>query len=262
MKLPATILIPFQGRTTLVLIFFFLFSGVCNVRASQIKIAVASNFSAPLKYLAHQFELQTSHKVIVISGSSGKLYAQIIHGAPYDAFFSADKTRPELLEQQGQALKDSRFTYAYGKLLLWSPDPQLIKQNSEVLFKQNFGNLAMANPRLAPYGQAAQEVLEALGLWQRLKHKTIRGENIAQTWQFVSSGNTPMGFVARSQVFHPNHNARGSWWNIPDHYYNPIEQQAVQLKDNHITQSFLSYIKSPPALEIIQSFGYGIPHAQ
>ncbi len=239
-----------------------LFSYVSTLHAAPLKIAVASNFSTPLKYLAQQFERQNQQKILVISGSSGKLYAQIINGAPYDAFFSADKKRPQLLEQQGHTVADSRFTYAYGQLILWSPAPDLINHSSDVLFSRQFRHIAMANPRLAPYGRAAQEVLEALDLWQALKSRTIRGENIAQTWQFVNSGNAPLGFVARSQVFHPAHKARGSWWSVPEKYYSPIEQQAVQLTDNKAVKSFLVWIQSPAAMEIIRSFGYGTPDAQ
>ena len=239
-----------------------LFSFISILHAAPLKIAVASNFSTPLKYLAQQFETQNQQKILVISGSSGKLYAQIINGAPYDAFFSADKKRPQLLDQQGYAVADSRFTYAYGQLILWSPAPDLINQSSDILFSKNFRYIALANPRLAPYGRATQEVLETLGLWQALKSRTIRGENIAQTWQFVYSGNAPLGFVARSQVFHPDHKAQGSWWSIPEKYYSPIEQQAVQLTDNKAVQTFLAWIQSPAAMEIIRSFGYGTPDAQ
>ena len=245
-----------------VFILLLLFSCVSTLPAAPLKLAVASNFSTPLKYLAQQYERQNQQKIQVISGSSGKLYAQIIHGAPYDAFFSADKKRPQLLEQQGHSIAHSRFTYAYGQLILWSPDPDLINHSNEVLFSKPFRHLAMANPRLAPYGRAAQEVLQALGLWPALKSRIIRGENIAQTWQFVNSGNAPLGFVARSQVFHPAHKALGSWWSIPKKYYSPIEQQAVQLTDNKAVQSFLAWIQSPAAMEIIRSYGYGTPDAQ
>ncbi len=245
-----------------VLLLFLLFSYVSTLHAAPLKIAVASNFSTPLKYLAQQFETQNQQKILIISGSTGKLYAQIINGAPYDAFFSADKKRPRLLEQQGKAIAGSRFTYAWGQLILWSPASDQIKHSSDVLFNSQFRHIAMANPRLAPYGRAAQEVLEALGLWQALKSRTIRGENIAQTWQFVNSGNASLGFVARSQVFHPDHKTRGSWWSIPDKYYSPIEQQAVQLTDNKAVKSFLDWIQSPAALEIIRSFGYGTSDAQ
>ncbi len=158
-----------------------LFSYISTLHAAPLKIAVASNFSTPLKYLAQQFATQNQQKILVITASSGKLYAQIINGAPYDAFFSADKKRPQLLEQQGHTVADSRFTYAYGQLILWSPAPDLINHSSDILFSNQFSHIAIANPRLAPYGHAAQEVLEALGLWQTLKSRTIRGENIAQT---------------------------------------------------------------------------------
>ena len=232
------------------------------LQAARIQVAVASNFSGPLKYLARQFEQHTSHKIIVISGSSGKLYAQIIHGAPYDAFFSADHRRPKLLEQNNLALKNTRFTYAIGKLILWSPDPNLINHSSEVLFSRSFQHIAMANPRLAPYGLAAKQVLQKLELWESLKNKMVRGENIGQAFQFVKSGNTPLGFVARSQVVTPSRPLTGSLWEIPDSYYTPIQQQAVQLKDNPVSYEFLAFVQSQAAQKTIQSFGYGISHAQ
>ncbi len=250
-----------SALTLLYVLLITLFSNSC-LQAAQIQVAVASNFSEPLKNLARQFEQQTNHKIIVISGSSGKLYAQIIHGAPYDAFFSADRRRPKLLEQNNQALKNSRFTYAIGKLILWSPDPKLIHHSSEVLFTHSFEHIAMANPRLAPYGLAAKQVVQKLGLWNSLKNKTVRGENIAQAFQFVKSGNTPLGFVARSQVVTPSRPLTGSLWEIPDSYYAPIQQQAVQLKDNPASYKFLAFVQSKAAHKIIQSYGYGIPHAQ
>ena len=162
--------------------------------ASEIRVATASNFSETLKILAQHYEQKTTHKVTVISGSTGKLYAQIIHGAPFDAFFSGDIKRAELLDKQNIAVADTRFTYAIGKLVLWSPKTDYIDQPKKVLREKQYRYLAIANPKLAPYGKAAQEILQKLGLWDSLHDRMVRGENIGQTLQFVKSGNANYDF--------------------------------------------------------------------
>ena len=227
--------------------------------AQEIRVAAASNFSDAITALAERFEVDTGHKVTLIFGSTGKHYAQIKHGAPYDAFFAADKKRPEILEQEGLALPESRFTYAIGKIVLWSPGAGVVDTNGKVLEQGRFRHLAIANPKLAPYGKAAQQVLQARGLWDILKGKTVRGENIGQTFQFVSSGNAEMGFVAYSQVQRPGRTNEGSFWEVPQSQYAPIEQQAVLLKENDVARAFLLFVKSDQSKEIIHRYGYGTP---
>lgn len=226
--------------------------------ASEIRVATASNFSETLKTLAQYFERKTAHKVTVISGSTGKLYAQIKHGAPFDAFFSGDIKRAELLDEQNIAVADSRFTYAVGKLVLWSPATDYIDQQGKVLREKQYHYLAIANPKLAPYGKAAQELLHKLNLWDSLQGRMVRGENIGQTLQFVKSGNAQLGLVAYSQIKRAEHSIEGSFWEVPETFYTPIKQQAVLLKDNEPTREFYTFVKSSEARTIIRSFGYSI----
>jgi len=228
--------------------------------AEEIRIAVASNFNNAITNITEQFEANTGHKVLLSFASTGKHYAQIINGAPFDIFFAADIKHPQRLEQEAVAIAGSRFTYAVGKLILWSPMSNYIDSQGKVLEQNRFRHLAIANPKLAPYGKAAQEVLQARGLWEALKSKMVRGENIGQTFQFIKSGNAELGFVAYSQIKRPGHAITGSWWHVPQTLYTPIEQQAVLLKDNSAAKAFLSYVKSDDSLEIIRSFGYGSSH--
>jgi molybdate transport system substrate-binding protein len=196
---------------------------------------------------------------MLIFGSTGKHYAQIKNGAPFDAFFAADVRRPELLEKEGVALPGSRFTYAIGKLVLWSPKTGYVDPDASILERGEFHHLAIANPKLAPYGKAAQEILQALGLWDRHSGRLVRGENIGQTFQFVDSGNAEFGFVAYSQVKHPNQPIKGSFWEVPQSLYTPIKQQAVLLKDKEAARVFLSFVRSDEALKIIHDYGYDTP---
>ena len=188
---------------TVSLVFFFHLS-MSIAYAEDVRIAVATNFLATLNEIATTFEKDTGHSAVVSSGSSGKLYAQIIHGAPFDVFLSADSKRPKLLEDDGLAVTGSRFTYAVGRLTLWSSDPDMIKGNGkDVLTNNRFTRLAIANPKTAPYGVAAKSTLQALGLWDYLYDRLVQGENIGQTFQFVYSKNAEIGFVALSQVLDP-----------------------------------------------------------
>jgi molybdate transport system substrate-binding protein len=230
-------------------------------RADEIQVAVASNFSDAARVLVKRFETNTGHSVTLSFGSTGKQYAQIKNGAPFHAFFAADVLRPALLEKEGIAISNSRVTYAIGKLVLWSPTPELVDPNGHVLESDKFRFLAMANPRLAPYGKAAQDVLQTRNLWDRLHQYIVRGENIAQTFQFVKSGNATMGFVAYSQIKHPNEPVEGSVWDIPQTLYSPIEQQAILLKDSAAARAFLAFVQSEEALDIIHSYGYDTPNA-
>lgn len=230
----------------------------CQSLAAEIRVAAASNFARAMTSLASDFEKNSGHKVKLVFGSTGKHYAQIHNGAPFDVFFAADIKRPRLLEGEGIAIPGSRFTYAKGKLILWSPMPNYVDSEGDVLRHGSFEHLAIANPNLAPYGRAAREVLQSRGLWDQMKHKSVRGENIGQAFQFVSSGNAELGFVAFSQVKNIDEPIEGSYWEVPQSLYTAIEQQAVLLTDNEAGRSFISYIKSKPALKIISNHGYEI----
>ncbi|MCB1869617.1 MAG: molybdate ABC transporter substrate-binding protein [Gammaproteobacteria bacterium] len=243
------------ATTTLLLI-------AAGLEAAEIRVAVASNFAETFAVIATQFERHTGHKVIQITGSTGKHYAQIRNGAPFDAYFAADAERPEQLEQQGIALPGSRFTYALGKLILWSPLMDYVDEEGRILADGNIRHLAIANPRLAPYGRAAQEVLQSRGEWQSFQGRLVRGENIGQTFQFVSSGNAALGFIARSQVMRPGQSIKGSLWDVPQSLYSPIEQQAVMLRESDIARDFLAFMRSEESLQTIRGFGYGAPDAE
>jgi len=228
-------------------------------KGAEIYVAVASNFKNAAIQLATVFESNTNHDVILIFGSTGKHYAQIINGAPFEVFLAADIKRPELLEKEGIAAPGSRFTYAVGRLVLWSPKNGYVDANGNILESGQFRFLAIANPDLAPYGRAARQVLQGRGLWGELTSRMVRGENIAQTFQFVMSRNSEVGFVAYSQVRRPNHAVEGSFWEVPQTLYTPIEQQAVLLKDSVAARSFLSFLQSDLAIQIIHDFGYDTP---
>ena len=225
--------------------------------ADEIRVAVASNFNEAIKAIAGRFERQTEHKVTLVFGSTGKLYAQIRNGAPFHAFFAADAKRPRLLEEAGLGQPGSRFTYAVGRLVLWSPKTAYVDDQGKVLDKGDFRHLALANPRLAPYGRAAREVLEKRRRWLELRDRMVRGENIGQTFQFVRSGNAELGFVAWSQLERPGQPMTGSWWAVPQTLYSPIEQQAVLLQDNSAARAFLAFVRGREALEVIGAYGYG-----
>ncbi len=227
--------------------------------ADEIQVAVASNFTDAIKEIAGRFEQKSGHRIILSFGSTGKHYAQIKNGAPFEAFFAADVKRPKLLEEDGMAQTGSRFTYAVGKLVLWSPKVDTVDTTGKVLEQGDFRYLALANPKLAPYGKAAREVLESRGLWQALQGRMVRGENIGQTFQFVMSGNAELGFVAFSQIKQPGQPITGSKWEIPQALYSPIEQQAVLLKDKPSARDFLTFVRGEEALKIIQAYGYGTP---
>ncbi|MFH7565947.1 molybdate ABC transporter substrate-binding protein [Oceanimonas smirnovii] len=225
--------------------------------ADEIKVAVAANFLDAITTLGEQFEQMSGHKVLISSGSTGKLYAQIQNEAPFDVFFAADDKRPELLEQENAIVPGSRFTYATGTLVLWSPDDKLIDNDLTVLKNGDFRFLAVANPVTAPYGRAAQQVLTGMGLWQDFSKKMVRGENIGQTYQYVYSRNADLGFVAKSQVFSQGEYAGGSWWEVPAELYSPIVQQAVQLTDSAAATELLEFVRSEQGLKVIHAYGYG-----
>ena len=233
------------------------------VVADEIKIAVSSNFYPAMKEIVLRYELKNfqsseNHKIVLISGSSGKHYAQIINGAPFDIFFSADKVRPILLEKKGISESGSRFTYALGRLVLWSSLDGFVEKE-ERLYNDDLRFLAIANPKIAPYGVAAREALISFNLWEDLQSKLVRGENIAQTFQFVNSGNAKLGFISYSQLMNPNYPVVGSFWEVPQSIYKPIEQQVVLLKKSSLAKDFLSFIESDESLNIISKYGYDLP---
>ena len=227
--------------------------------ASTVRVAVASNFRYAMAALADRFESSTGDSVEAAFGSSGKHYAQIRNGAPFDAFFAADAERPQRLEDDGVAVRGTRFTYALGQLVLWSPRKGYVDAGGSVLRSGDFRHIAIANPDLAPYGAAAHEALVALGLWDALQDRLVRGENIAQAYQFVRSGNAELGFIAQSLLEFPGHSAGGSAMTVPPSLYSPIEQQAVLIRDTAAARAFLEYTRSPEGRALIRAYGYGTP---
>ncbi len=227
--------------------------------ADTLRIAVASNFVGTLRVLAGSFEQQTGHTVQIVPGSTGRHYAQIRNGAPFDIFLAADVRRPALLEEAGIGVPASRFTYALGQLVLWSVSPNMVDAKGDVLLRDDIKRLAIANPVLAPYGRAAREVLKARKRWIPLQANIVRGENIAQTFQFVQTGNAALGFVAWSQLLRKNGVPEGSWWHIPRSLYRPIKQQALQLRDTPAARDFMTFLHSPQAQAVIEAHGYSVP---
>ncbi|MGI9250497.1 MAG: molybdate ABC transporter substrate-binding protein [Pseudohongiellaceae bacterium] len=241
-------------RRAAVLLLFFTVAHA-STEPEEILLAAAANFTAPMTALVNNFETQTGHQIHTSFGSSGRFFAQINNGAPFQLFLSADQDKPARLEATGHTVPGSRFTYATGSLVLWSANNNLHIEGPEVLQQDNFNHLAFANPRLAPYGQAALEVLENLNLAEATRPRWVQGENIAQTFQFVSSGNAELGFVALSQVIAHSNNG----WRVPTTLHRPIQQDAVLLLPGANCQAckeFLQYLRSPQATQIIQSFGY------
>ena len=226
---------------------------------SQIRVAVASNFIAPLEKIAKAFEAETGVQVLVSAGSTGKLYAQIHNGAPFDVFLAANAREPARLVEQSLAVAHTRFTYARGRLALWCRTANTSEQARACLDGPPL-RLAIANPRLAPYGQAAQSALAAL----HPSYPVVTGENISQAFQLVWSGNVPMGFVALSQL-KPRADVTGAYWLVPQTLHDPIDQQAVLLRrsrDNAAAQAFVQYLQSDAARTVIEGFGYDIPSSQ
>lgn len=229
------------------------------VLAADVQVAVAANFTAPMKLIAADFEKETGHKAVLSFGATGKFYAQITNGAPFEVFLAADDTTPKKLEQEGAAVSGSRFTYATGKLVLWSAQPGLVDAQGEVLRKGGFSKLAIAAPKLAPYGAAAVETIERLGLSASLTPRLVTGESIGQTFSFVSTGNAELGFVALSQVYEGGKIKSGSAWVVPETLHSAIRQDAVLLtkgKDNPAAQQLMAFLKTEKARAVIRAFGY------
>ena len=251
------------------LLIFILACHCLPVSAETITIAVASNFRSAMNELINEFEADSEHEVLVSYGSSGRFFAQINNGAPFDAFFSADQDKPALLEAGGES-DSSRFTYAIGALALWSKSPGLPLAEGELLRQGSFNKLSIADPRLAPYGVAALEVLASLGLQESTREFLVQGENITQAFQFVDSGNAELGFVALSQIMQAGvveealdealeALIEGSVWLVPSELHSPIRQDALLLKRGENKQAaidFLDFVQSDKAKKIIQTYGY------
>jgi len=232
------------------------------VFAAGVNAAVASNFSAPMKQIAALFEQQSGDTIKLSFGSTGKFYAQIRGGAPFDVFIAADTATPQRLDQAGLTVNGSRFVYALGKLVLWSAQPNFVDDKGRVLRNGDYEKLAIADPKLAPYGMAAKQTLEKLAMWNSIRDKLVMGENITQAYQFVATGNAELGFVALSQVMRDGKVSAGSSWLVPPDMYRPIRQSAVLLavaKDKPAAQAFLDFMKNDKAAAVIRSYGYALP---
>ena len=228
-------------------------------QANEVQVAVAANFTAPMQKIAAEFEKDTGHKAVLAFGATGKFYAQIVNGAPFEVLLAADDETPARLETEHRTVPGTRFTYATGKLVLWSAQDGYVDNRGQVLKTGNYAHLAIANPKTAPYGAAAIETLTKLGLLDRVQGKLVQGENIAQAYQFVSTGNAPLGFVALAQVYRDGKFTSGSGWIVPADLYGPIRQDAVILAKggaNPAAKALEGYLKSDKARGIIRSYGY------
>ena len=239
--------------------FLSFLSLMAPAQAGDALLAVAANFTAPMQKIAQAFEQDTGHKAVLSFGATGSFYAQIKNGAPFDVLLAADDDTPLKIEKEGLSVVGSRFTYATGQLVLWSKQAGLVDDKGEVLRSGKFQKLAIANPKLAPYGLAATETLTQLGLLSELQPKIVMGESIGQTYQFLVTENAQLGFVALSQVFADGKITQGSAWVVPAKLHNPIQQDAVLLnsgKNNPAAAALLTYLKSDKARAIIKSYGY------
>lgn len=249
---------PFSSRLTALA---FAALTACAAQADEVQVAVAANFTAPVQAIATAFEKDTGHKLVPSFGATGQFYTQIKNGAPFEVFLAADDTTPEKLEKEGDTVAGSRFTYATGTLALWSAKEGYVDANGDVLKANQFEHLSIANPKAAPYGLAATEVLDHLKLTDAVKAKIVEGQNISQAYQFVSTGNAELGFVALSQVYKDGKLTGGSAWIVPAQLHSPIKQDAVILtkgRDNAAAKALMDYLKGPQAAAIIKSFGYQI----
>jgi len=222
-------------------------------QAAELKVAVASNFAVTAQRLVDEYVKGSDDKVVILLGSTGKRAAQIQYGLAVDVFLAADQQRPQMLEQKGFAVAGSGFDYALGQLVLWSKDASLIDQTGDVLAQANFNHLAIANPKLAPYGQAALQALEQLGVRSRLESKLVRGDSVAQVFQFVSSGNAELGLLALAQIQRIN---SASYWLLPSSLYAPIVQSGVVIKESASASAFVDFLQSETALLLIEQQGY------
>ncbi len=234
----------------------------CEALAAEVSVAVAANFSAPMQAIAAQFERDTGHQVRLSIGATGQFYAQIRHGAPFHVLLAADDKTPEKLQSEGLAAPGSRFTYALGKLVLWSRQPGVVDPRGEVLRRGAFDKIATANPKLSPYGAAALAAIQRMGVTDQVSPKRVEGSHIGQAHQFVASGNATLGFVALSQVLQDGRIAQGSAWVVPASMYPPIRQDAVLLnpgKGHEAATALLRYLQGEPARAVIRAHGYDLP---
>ena len=230
-----------------------------TAHADTVSVAVASNFTAPMQAIAEAFAQDTGHKAELSFGATGKFYAQINHGAPFDVLLAADDKTPTKIATEGKGVADSRFTYAIGKLVLWSKQANYVDDKGDVLKETDWQHLAVANPKLAPYGLAAEQTLAQLNVLDSVRPKFVQGENIGQTYQFVASGNAPLGFVALSQVMKDGKITEGSAWIVPADMHAPVRQDAIVLntgKDNAAASALMEYLKGDKARAIITAYGY------
>ena len=231
------------------------------VHAETVNVAVAANFTEPAKALASVFEKTTGHSAKLSFGATGAFYAQIKNGAPFDILMAADDERPALLEKEGDTVPGSRFTYANGQLVLWSAKPAYVDDKGELLKANQFNKLAVANPKNAPYGAAAMEALNKLGLMSAAQPKLVTGESIGQTYNFIATGNAEVGFVALSRVLHNGKLKSGSMWIVPEQLHSPIVQDAVTLKraaGNPAAKAWMDLMKTPKTKEFIRTYGYSV----
>ena len=240
-------------------VLFAVFAISSHALAEQVQVAVAANFTAPLQAIASEFEKDTGHTVVASFGATGQLYAQIQHGAPFEVFFSADESTPAKLDSEGLGVSGSRFTYAVGSLVLWSATPGYLDGSDAVLKANQYKHLAIADPKTAPYGLAATQVLDKLGLSEAVQSKLVTGQSIAKALHFISTGNAELGFVALSQVYQDGQLSSGSAWIVPAELHTPIRQDALILKQgehNPAAVALVEYLKGEKAAAIIKSYGY------
>ena len=227
--------------------------------AAEVVVAVAANFAAPMQRIAAAFEREAGHRAVLSVGSTGGFHAQIRNGAPFEVLLAADDETPARLEAEGLAVAGSRFTYAVGRLVLWSARPGVVDERGEVLRSGGFTRIALANPKLAPYGAAAFEAMTRLGVLDAVRPRIVQGENVGQAWQFVATGNAPLGFIALSQVARDGRIAQGSGWVVPAGLHAPIRQDAVLLRPGQgrpAADALLAYLRGEQAAAIIRAFGY------
>lgn len=227
--------------------------------AAEVKVAVAANFTEPAREIAARFKARTGHEAALSFGSSGQFYGQIANGAPFEVFLSADRERPEKVEAEGLGVAGSRFTYAIGRLVLYSKTPGLVDGEGQVLKGGRFNKIAIADPKTAPYGLAAVETMKRLRLYETLTPKLVRGTSITQAYQFVETGAAELGFVALSQVVAVK---GGSRWTVPAANHAPIDQQAVLLKtgaEDPAARAFMTFLRGREARAIIRKYGYEAP---
>lgn len=244
-------------------LFLALTSAMCclTTQAGEVAVAVAANFSAPMQKIAKAFEQDTGHKAQLAFGATGKFYAQIKNGAPFAVLLAADDETPTRLEKEGLAMAGTRFTYAVGRLALWSKQPNFVDDKGEILRSNRFEKLAIADPKLAPYGAAAMEVIQRMGVQPNVTPKIVQGDSIGQSYQFVSTENAQLGFVALSQISIDGRLTQGSAWVVPQSLHTPLKQDAVLLKagkDNAAALALLKYLQSDAAKTIIRGYGYAL----